>query len=436
MSDPDWHAQVAARLADECAPLDEVRAHLLAAADPAWLLKERVAEDLFAYLVVERELLPDELGEGAGGVGGDPRLDRLPPGPQDLRRPEAAHQERGGARGRPPHRGRARSSPRATRSSTPTCCWPRTTAGARATANWPTRAGRRRRSRRSPSGASRRARRILRRVPAAVTGALAGAGATTARGPGARSSARAVRLRRGRSRCSAAPACDGRRVPQRRQPSDTPAPRPAAASTTFEYGRDVVRHLGASCRRARSRRARTTVFQIGAAQGGEAEEDRQRHALDAGRYGDQAAEDRDHPAEEHRLGAVPQEPRLGPVDVGDLDQRQPCRRSRPSGPGRAARRPRTARARRPPNRPWSTAARRAGSSARCSRRTRRAAGSPRWAAAGTGSPARWRAPAPGAPRASMRPLAQPGALLAALLMPGRHARNPHARRTMRPAARS
>ncbi|MER5981574.1 HAD family hydrolase [Streptomyces sp. NPDC001787] len=59
VSDPDWQAQVAGRLAEECAPLAEVRAHLVAAADPAWLLKERVAEDLFAYLVVERALLPE-----------------------------------------------------------------------------------------------------------------------------------------------------------------------------------------------------------------------------------------------------------------------------------------------------------------------------------------------------------------------------------------
>ncbi|MER6103520.1 HAD family hydrolase [Streptomyces sp. NPDC001832] len=68
-SDPDWQKQVSRRLADECASLAEVRAHLLAAADPAWLLKERVAEDLFAYLVVERALLPEgwvkELGEWA-----------------------------------------------------------------------------------------------------------------------------------------------------------------------------------------------------------------------------------------------------------------------------------------------------------------------------------------------------------------------------------
>jgi hypothetical protein len=59
-SDRDWQRRVAARLADECASLAEVRAHLLAAADPAWLLKERVAEDLFAYLVVERPLLPED----------------------------------------------------------------------------------------------------------------------------------------------------------------------------------------------------------------------------------------------------------------------------------------------------------------------------------------------------------------------------------------
>ncbi|MFF3642116.1 HAD family hydrolase [Streptomyces sp. NPDC002564] len=60
VSDPAWQAVVARRLAAECAPLDEVRAHLVRTADPAWLLKERVAEDLFAYLVVERALLPDQ----------------------------------------------------------------------------------------------------------------------------------------------------------------------------------------------------------------------------------------------------------------------------------------------------------------------------------------------------------------------------------------
>ncbi|WP_406402713.1 HAD family hydrolase [Streptomyces sp. NBC_00879] len=73
VSDTGWQRQVAGRLADECASLAEVRDHLLAAADPAWLLKERVAEDLFAYLVVERTLLPEgwvkELSEWAEGRG-------------------------------------------------------------------------------------------------------------------------------------------------------------------------------------------------------------------------------------------------------------------------------------------------------------------------------------------------------------------------------
>ncbi|QIB49122.1 HAD family hydrolase [Streptomyces aureoverticillatus] len=73
VSDPAWRAAVDRRLAAECASLDEVRAHLLRTADPSWLLKERVAEDLFAYLVVERSLLPEgwvkELGEWAEGRG-------------------------------------------------------------------------------------------------------------------------------------------------------------------------------------------------------------------------------------------------------------------------------------------------------------------------------------------------------------------------------
>ncbi|MDQ0990630.1 HAD family hydrolase [Streptomyces sp. V3I7] len=59
VTDPDWHAGVLSRLADECAPLEEIRAHLEASTDPAWVRKHRVAEDLFAYLVVERELLPE-----------------------------------------------------------------------------------------------------------------------------------------------------------------------------------------------------------------------------------------------------------------------------------------------------------------------------------------------------------------------------------------
>ncbi|MBH5334637.1 HAD family hydrolase [Streptomyces pactum] len=57
--DGDWHASVRAALDSGCAPLDEVRAHLNRTADASWVLKERVAEDLFAYLVVDRERMPD-----------------------------------------------------------------------------------------------------------------------------------------------------------------------------------------------------------------------------------------------------------------------------------------------------------------------------------------------------------------------------------------
>ncbi|MFJ9818196.1 HAD family hydrolase [Streptomyces sp. NPDC101151] len=60
VTDQDWHAEVQARLADECAPLAEIGEHLMATADPVWVRKHRVAEDLFAYLVVERELLPED----------------------------------------------------------------------------------------------------------------------------------------------------------------------------------------------------------------------------------------------------------------------------------------------------------------------------------------------------------------------------------------
>ncbi|MEU0689123.1 HAD family hydrolase [Streptomyces uncialis] len=71
--DEEWRRQVTGRIADECAPLEEVRAHLRRTADPAWLLKDRVAEDLFAYLVVDRALLPGawvkDLGAWAGPRG-------------------------------------------------------------------------------------------------------------------------------------------------------------------------------------------------------------------------------------------------------------------------------------------------------------------------------------------------------------------------------
>ncbi|MCX2971265.1 MULTISPECIES: HAD family hydrolase [Streptomyces] len=57
-TDHDWHRAVRDRLAGECAPLAEVGDHLRRTADPGWLRKRRTAEDLFAYLVVDRALLP------------------------------------------------------------------------------------------------------------------------------------------------------------------------------------------------------------------------------------------------------------------------------------------------------------------------------------------------------------------------------------------
>jgi hypothetical protein len=56
--DQDWHAHVRRRLA-ECAPLPEISDHLSATARTGdWLLKERTADGLFAYLVVDRDRLP------------------------------------------------------------------------------------------------------------------------------------------------------------------------------------------------------------------------------------------------------------------------------------------------------------------------------------------------------------------------------------------
>lgn len=56
--DQDWRTEVRSRLAAASAPLNEVVEHLALAADPEWTHKRRVAEDLFAYLVVERAELP------------------------------------------------------------------------------------------------------------------------------------------------------------------------------------------------------------------------------------------------------------------------------------------------------------------------------------------------------------------------------------------
>ncbi|WP_254552881.1 HAD family hydrolase [Kitasatospora sp. MMS16-BH015] len=59
VADEDWRAEVRTRLAEGSAPLAEVVEHLALAADPEWTHKRRVADQLFAYLVVERAELPE-----------------------------------------------------------------------------------------------------------------------------------------------------------------------------------------------------------------------------------------------------------------------------------------------------------------------------------------------------------------------------------------
>ncbi|MER7584572.1 HAD family hydrolase [Kitasatospora sp. NPDC097691] len=56
--DRDWRAEITARIAAGSAPLEEVSRRLALCADPEWTHKRRVADELFAYLVVERAALP------------------------------------------------------------------------------------------------------------------------------------------------------------------------------------------------------------------------------------------------------------------------------------------------------------------------------------------------------------------------------------------
>jgi hypothetical protein len=58
-TDHDWHTEMRRRLEESSAPLAEIRDYLARTADPLWLRKERIAEDLFVYLVVERSLVPE-----------------------------------------------------------------------------------------------------------------------------------------------------------------------------------------------------------------------------------------------------------------------------------------------------------------------------------------------------------------------------------------
>lgn len=57
--DGDWRAEITARIAAGSAPLEEVVRRLALCADPEWTHKRQVADELFAYLVVERAALPE-----------------------------------------------------------------------------------------------------------------------------------------------------------------------------------------------------------------------------------------------------------------------------------------------------------------------------------------------------------------------------------------
>ncbi|MFF4378748.1 HAD family hydrolase [Kitasatospora sp. NPDC001547] len=57
--DRDWRAEITARIAAGSAPLEEVTRRLALCADPEWTHKRQVADELFAYLVVERAALPE-----------------------------------------------------------------------------------------------------------------------------------------------------------------------------------------------------------------------------------------------------------------------------------------------------------------------------------------------------------------------------------------
>jgi citrate lyase beta subunit/adenine/guanine phosphoribosyltransferase-like PRPP-binding protein len=70
-TDRNWNAEMCRRVADGAAPLADIRDYLARTADPAWLLSERVAEDLFAYLVVEQSLLPEGWVKDLTGWAGE-----------------------------------------------------------------------------------------------------------------------------------------------------------------------------------------------------------------------------------------------------------------------------------------------------------------------------------------------------------------------------
>ncbi|WP_342746951.1 HAD family hydrolase [Streptomyces aidingensis] len=66
-TDHDWHRHIRQTLAASCAPLEEVRERMWHTADPVWVRKERTAEELFVYLVVERDSFPESWAKDFAG---------------------------------------------------------------------------------------------------------------------------------------------------------------------------------------------------------------------------------------------------------------------------------------------------------------------------------------------------------------------------------
>lgn len=71
--DTAWSAQLTAHMAADCAPLEEIEAHLAKPEFAPWILRLRRAEDLFAYAIIDRDAMPSaflaelvELCEAAG----------------------------------------------------------------------------------------------------------------------------------------------------------------------------------------------------------------------------------------------------------------------------------------------------------------------------------------------------------------------------------
>ena len=57
--DAQWNAKLSALMAESCAPLETIEAHLSKPEFSAWILRLRRAEDLFAYAIIDRDLMPD-----------------------------------------------------------------------------------------------------------------------------------------------------------------------------------------------------------------------------------------------------------------------------------------------------------------------------------------------------------------------------------------